>query len=132
MLLGEEDSAGEAMGPQILINLPGDNSMDVRTDTLEFTSSYLILYGLPLTQDFAAVQALVVDIATRLRHPKGEYLEWLLVRIKASGLKQAYQSGKTIKKLHASPAGERSWTASYFRQLWELPQSSKAVNAYLA
>ena len=70
--LGDEDSAGEAMGPQIPINFPGDDSMDMRTgaapeDPLEFASSYLSLYGLPLAQDFATVQALVVDIAARLQ-----------------------------------------------------------------
>ena len=45
------------MGPQIPMNLLGDYSMDVRTDViledpLEFTSSYLTLYGLLLAQDF--------------------------------------------------------------------------------
>ena len=38
-------------------------------DPLEFTSSYLTLYGLPLTQDFTAVQALVINIPTRLQAP---------------------------------------------------------------
>lgn len=72
--LGEEDLAGEAMGPQIPINFLVDDSMDMRTeamleDPLEFASSYLTLYGPPLTQDFTAVQALVVNIATRLQAP---------------------------------------------------------------
>jgi hypothetical protein len=59
----------EAMGPQIPIVI---EDTDMRTevadenDPLEFASSYLMLYGVPTSEEFPTVQGLTSTIATRL------------------------------------------------------------------
>ena len=64
--LGEDP---EPMGPQI--SVPATD-LDIRMsdtaveDPLEFTSSHLMLYGIPVSEDFAAVRTLVTTIASRL------------------------------------------------------------------
>ena len=59
----------EPMGPQI--SVPATD-LDIRMsdtameDCLEFALSHLMLYGIPASEDFAAVQTLVTTIALRL------------------------------------------------------------------
>lgn len=70
--LGDEDSAGEAMGPQIPMILPIE-APEARTDEtltedpLEFASPYLMIYGIPLTEGFASIQSLITSMASRLQ-----------------------------------------------------------------
>jgi len=72
VLLADEDSAEEAMGPQIpTMSLVEDPEIG-RTETamidpLEFALSYLILYRVLLSEEFVSVQTLVTGIATRLQ-----------------------------------------------------------------
>lgn len=59
----------EPMGPQIPIPMTDtDFRMGDKTikDSLEFASSYLMLYGIPTSEDFTTVQNLVTTIASRL------------------------------------------------------------------
>ena len=64
--LGEDP---EPMGPQITIPA---TDIDVRMDDapledpLEFASSYLMLYGVPSSEDFTTVQTLITSIASRI------------------------------------------------------------------
>jgi len=60
VLLGEEDPADEAMGPQILIefhheDLGPKESEVTAVDLLEFTSPYLTIYGIPLMQESSSI-----------------------------------------------------------------------------
>ena len=70
--LGDEDPVDEAMGPQISIELPMEDvvmreSVAVTEDPLEFATSCLMLYGIPLSESFESVQNIVSDLATRLQ-----------------------------------------------------------------
>ncbi|EDR09348.1 uncharacterized protein LACBIDRAFT_326071 [Laccaria bicolor S238N-H82] len=69
--LGAEDSTAEAMGPQIAVDTPVmDAVMDEREavieDPLEFATSCLMIYGVPLAEGFESMQTRVSSIATQL------------------------------------------------------------------
>ena len=67
--LGDKDPVDEAMGPQISVELPMEDvvmreSVAVTEDPLEFATSCLMLYGIPLSESFESVQNIVSDLAT--------------------------------------------------------------------
>ena len=69
--LGDEDPEEETMGPQIPAELPVEDvvmgeSVAVAEDPLEFATSCLMIYGIPLTVDFGTVQTIVSDLAMQL------------------------------------------------------------------
>ena len=69
--LGEEDPEEETMGPQIPAELPMEDvvmgeSVGVAEDLLEFATSCLMIYRIPLTVDFRTVQTIVSNLATQL------------------------------------------------------------------
>ena len=69
--LGDEDPVEETMGPQIPAELLVEDvimreGMAVAEDSLEFTTSCLMIYGIPLLVDFRTVQTIVSSLATQL------------------------------------------------------------------
>ena len=69
--LGDEDPVEEAMGPQIPAELPVEDvvmreSVAVVEDPLEFATSCLMIYGIPLTVDFETMQTIVANLAAQL------------------------------------------------------------------
>ncbi|EDQ99451.1 uncharacterized protein LACBIDRAFT_316546 [Laccaria bicolor S238N-H82] len=70
--IGDEDSIHEAMGPQIPpLTFTVDSEIEVEeappTDPLEFASSFLMLYGLPASEEFSTIQNLIASIAAHLQ-----------------------------------------------------------------
>ena len=70
--LGDEDPVDQAMRPHISVELPMEDvvmkeSVAVTEDPLEFATSCLMLYGIPLLESFKSIQNIVSDLATRLQ-----------------------------------------------------------------